>query len=171
MKTLILIRHAKAGTGDHGVPDLQRPLTDRGKKNILSMGEYLSGSSLNIGHFYTSPAERALSTARGMAPYLGFKKKQILIDPALYTFNSDDLLLWLRELPKNQQGVILTGHNPALTDLINFLAVKDLEKLPTCGIAVLKLSVKKWQDIVSGSASLTELMYPKKLEEQATGTA
>ena len=162
MKKLILIRHAKAIQGDNSLPDMKRSLSTRGQQNTHLMASRIAEMALHPDALFSSPAERALSTARGLANALDIKKKKILVDPALYTFNADDLLVWLKELDNDLTDIALVGHNPALTDLVNFLALTNLENLPTCGIAVLDLSIKRWSKVVSGCAELTCLNYPKK---------
>jgi Histidine phosphatase superfamily (branch 1) len=42
MKTLFLIRHAKSSWGDTALPDKDRPLDDRGKRDAPKMGKRLA---------------------------------------------------------------------------------------------------------------------------------
>ena len=162
MKKLILIRHAKAVQAEQNLPDMKRSLNSRGQKNTQLMAARIIELELHPDVLYSSPAERAFATARGLAKALGIRKKKIVVDSDLYTFNADDLLVWLKQLDKEFDAVALVGHNPALTDLVNFMALTHLENIPTCGIAILDLSIKRWPKIVSGCGHLSYLNYPKK---------
>ena len=67
MKTLILIRHAKSSWDAPGMSDSERPLNERGKKDAPEMAKRLRKRGLKIDAFVSSPAERALRTARYFA--------------------------------------------------------------------------------------------------------
>jgi len=42
MKTLFLVRHAKSSRDDPSLPDRERPLDDRGKRDAPKMGKRLA---------------------------------------------------------------------------------------------------------------------------------
>ena len=62
MKTLYIIRHAKSSWGDFSLPDFERPLNERGKKDAPEMAKRLLDKKINIDAFVSSPAKRAKST-------------------------------------------------------------------------------------------------------------
>ena len=41
MKTVLLMRHAKSSWNDHKLPDMDRPLNKRGKKDLPLIGSLL----------------------------------------------------------------------------------------------------------------------------------
>jgi len=62
MKTLFLIRHAKSSWGDAALPDKDRPLNDRGRRDAPKMGERLAKRDVKPDLILSSPAVRALKT-------------------------------------------------------------------------------------------------------------
>ena len=64
MKTVYIIRHAKSGWGDATLSDMERPLNERGKKDAEDMAKRLKAKDADISLFMSSPAKRALKTAK-----------------------------------------------------------------------------------------------------------
>jgi len=64
MKTLLLIRHAKSSRDDIALPDKDRPLDERGKRDAPKMGERLAKRDVKPDLILSSPARRALTTAQ-----------------------------------------------------------------------------------------------------------
>ena len=122
MRTLYLLRHAKSSWDDASLSDEERPLNPRGQRDAPRMGRAL-GSLLAPMAFHISSAERACQTFLSMQSHWpGLSKEQGVVTPALYTFNYRGVLDWLAKQPRALQHLALVGHNPALTELINYLA-------------------------------------------------
>jgi len=77
MKTLFLVRHAKSMRDDAAMPDKDRPLNDRGKRDAPKMGERLAKRYVKPNLILSSPARRALKTAQIIAKKLDYKVKAI----------------------------------------------------------------------------------------------
>src|SRR5437763_1654347 len=78
MKTLFLIRHAKSSWPDPALPDKDRPLGDRGRRDARKMGKRLAKRDVKPDLILSSPARRALKTARIIAKKLDYKRKDIV---------------------------------------------------------------------------------------------
>ena len=76
MKTLFLVRHAKSSRDDPSLPDRDRPLDDRGKRDAPTMGKRLAKRDVKPDLLLSSPALRALTTAQLMAEEVGYKRKE-----------------------------------------------------------------------------------------------
>ena len=59
MKTLFLIRHAKSSWDHAALPDKDRPLNDRGKRDAPKMGKRLAKRDVKPDLILSSPARRA----------------------------------------------------------------------------------------------------------------
>jgi phosphohistidine phosphatase len=92
MKTLFLVRHAKSSRDDPSLPDRERPLDDRGKRDAPKMGKRLAKRDAKLDLLVSSPALRALTTAHLIADEMGYKRKDIVVDDRLYASSPDDLL-------------------------------------------------------------------------------
>ena len=83
MKTLFLIRHAKSSWDDTALPDKDRPLNDRGRRDAPKMGERLAKRDVKPSLILSSPAVRALRTAEIIAKKLDYRRK-IVVNERLY---------------------------------------------------------------------------------------
>lgn len=162
-KTLFIVRHAKSSWDDAGLDDRRRPLNDRGREEAPKMGKHLAGYKLRPELITSSPAVRALKTAEKIAKELGFRKSDVAVDEAIYTFNGGSLTDVVRGFDDKYDSIMLVGHNPAVTELVNYLTNSQIDNVPTCGVALIELNTGRWKDIAKGKGSLLEFDYPKKL--------
>ncbi|MGH9927669.1 MAG: SixA phosphatase family protein, partial [Pyrinomonadaceae bacterium] len=64
MKTLFLLRHAKAETPAPGLADPNRTLNERGKKEAQALGAFVKKQHLKFDLVLCSPAARARETTK-----------------------------------------------------------------------------------------------------------
>ena len=91
MKTLFLIRHAKSSRDAPAMPDEDRPLNDRGKREVQEMGRRFAERGVKPDLVISSPAVRALATAQAIAKMLDYTRKAIVVNDRLYARRVDDL--------------------------------------------------------------------------------
>ena len=161
MKTLFLIRHAKSSWDDPALADKDRPLNDRGKRDAPKVGERLAKAGAKPDLILSSPAKRALTTAKIIARKLGYKRKNIVVDDRLYAVESEVLLDVIRRLDDEADCVMLFGHDPELTELAHRLSSK-ISHLPTCAVAEFTFDVKSWKRIGEVSPSTVAVGYPRE---------
>ena len=146
MKTLILVRHAKASNDDPAWADRDRPLADRGRKEALEMGQRLARRNLKPDRLLSSPALRALTTAQLMADELGRERKDIVIDDRLYASSAQGLLTVIRALDDKFDRAMLFGHNPEFSELAHRLS-SEIVAMPTCAVAEFRFDTTKWSEL------------------------
>ena len=164
MKTLHLLRHAKSAWDEPGLSDRERGLNRRGKRAAPAMGRALA-LRLSPVVASVSPARRAQLTLEGLCD--GWPEMAALPHrtcESLYTFSADDVLDWLAEQDDALEELFLIGHNPAFTDVVNYLCGRrELDNLPTAGYAELGLDVDRWGPLRQGDAQLLYTLFPKEL--------
>jgi phosphohistidine phosphatase len=161
MKTLFLIRHAKSSWDDPALPDKDRPLGDRGRRDAPKMGKRLAKRDVKPDLILSSPARRALKTAEIIAKKLDYKLKDIVVDDRLYASAVHDLLNVIHKLGDKLERVILFGHNPELTELAHRLS-SEITHMPTCAVAEFTFNAKSWSHIGKAKLAKVALDYPKK---------
>src|SRR5438094_9352940 len=148
MKTLFLIRHAKSSWDDTALPDKDRPLNDRGKRDAPKMGKRLAKRDVKPDLILSSPAKRALTTAEIIAKKLDYKLKDIVVDDRLYAGAVNDLLNVVHKLGDKLERVMLFGHNPELTEFAHRFS-SEITHMPTCAVAEVhvryEVVVRHWQ--------------------------
>jgi len=144
VKTLFLVRHAKASRDDPSLADRDRPLNKRGLNDAPAMGKRLHKQT--IDRIVSSPALRALTTAQLFADELGIARRSIVIDERIYATSADELLALIHELDDGHGCVMLFGHNPEFSELAARLAGRDVD-MPTCAVARLRFDAASWADV------------------------
>jgi phosphohistidine phosphatase len=161
LKTLFLVRHAKSSWDDLSLPDSDRPLNDRGKRDAPRMGDRLAKRKVKIDLILSSPARRATKTARIFADKLDYTLKDIVVDDRLYPGAANDLLEILHGLGNKWDRVMLVGHHPALSKLAHRFS-SDITHMPTCAVAQFTFKAKKWRDVREATLSEAKFDRPKK---------
>lgn len=164
MKTLILVRHGKSSWVQHELADFDRPLLPRGEQDARLIGGFLHDNGLIPDLIRSSPAIRAQSTAGLLAEALGYPPAGIDKVPAIYEAAVGDLLEVLRST-RHSDTLLMVGHNPGFSELVDLLTGTAQEDLPTCGTAVIDFDVTTWNEILPGSGRLRLLQRPKQLRE------
>jgi phosphohistidine phosphatase len=63
--------------------------------------------------------------------------------------------------------VMIVGHNPGLTDLVEYFAGGPDRHLPTCSVVVLRFThARSWAETGRGTGSVETFLYPKALWER-----
>ena len=165
MKHLLLCRHAKSCWKDGTLADRERPLNKRGKQNAPEMGRRLCQRGAVPDLIVSSPARRALHTAKLLARECGIPAKNILLMDEMYDSYPAKLLQLIQRLDNRYVTVLMVGHNPELTILANILADLGIENVPTGGIVALDFACATWGEVAEESGSLAFFDYPRKEEE------
>lgn len=170
MRSLCLLRHAKSSWRDRQLTDHDRGLNKRGQRDAPRMGRAL-GQRLPPRTFYVSSARRAQLTFDGlMAQWQGLTAQHRVSEPSLYTFDVDDLLGWLMNRPITETVCTVIGHNPALTDLVNYLVgASSIDNVPTAGWIELSLPINDWRELSSMGpvATIDFTLFPRELSDQS----
>lgn len=160
-KRLTLLRHAKAQPVDDPAADRQRPLNERGERDAPLMGQRLRDSGARPSLVLTSPAMRALQTARLVARELVYPQEFLQREADLYLASPATILEVLARQDDAFNDVLLCGHNPGLTDLANRLTAAGIDNVPTCGLVVIEAPIRRWRDLGPG-ARLVLFDCPKR---------
>ena len=161
MKTLYLLRHAKSSWSSPSLDDFDRPLNKRGIRNAPFMVEILLKKNISPELIISSPALRAITTAKIIAEKLKYSFSNIKKDKKIYQASTLDLLNVIKQTNNKLKFLMLVGHNPGMTDIINLISDKRLDNLPTAGIVCLKKEADSWEEI-DDNWSFEFIEYPKK---------
>jgi phosphohistidine phosphatase len=146
MKTLLLVRHAESSRGDPSLRDRDRPLNDRGRQDASWLGRRLRARGLKPDRLMSSPALRALTTAKLLAAELGCEPDDIVVVDRLYASSAAEVLALIRALDPGPDCVMLVGHNPEFSDVARRLS-STMVDMPTCAIAEFRFDTNDWSDV------------------------
>ena len=163
MKKLIIIRHCKSSWSDLSLNDFDRPLNNRGVQDGNLMSKELSKKIDNVDLLISSSSKRTRLTADFFIKLIKINKISFIDD--LYHSSSENIINKLKKISNTHESIMLIGHNPGLTDLVNKLTSINLYNLPTCGVAIVNLNIKNWDLINNFSKYDLEWMkFPKQLK-------
>jgi phosphohistidine phosphatase len=165
VKQLILLRHAKSSWDNGALGDVDRPLSDRGDRDAPRMGKRLKSRHARPGLVLASHATRAQRTAKLVTRALGVRADVIQTEEKLYLAAPASVLAVVARQDDAHHCLLVVGHNPGLTDLVNQL-VPDLalDNLPTAGVVAIDLATTTWKDVAEAPAKLAYYDYPKNPE-------
>ncbi len=118
-RRLILLRHAKSDWPD--VPDRDRPLAKRGRRDAPRIGRWLHEHGYQPDVVVVSAATRTRQTWDLVAPELG-GSPAVHFEPRAYAASALTLLYLAQELPARYRTALLIAHNPGLSELAASLA-------------------------------------------------
>ena len=165
MKTIYLVRHGKAMSMDTDIPDFDRTLIERGENDAVVVAERLKKVEINPSLIITSPAVRALATARLFAKQLGYRSKSIRTRKALYYQEDEAILNVIHAIDDMYDSVMLVGHNPSFTYFAQASVKKFKEDIPTCGVIGINFKTDNWEGISPGKGKLKLYVYPAKVKK------
>jgi phosphohistidine phosphatase len=167
-RRLILLRHAKSDWPD--VPDRDRPLAKRGRRDAPRIGRWLHDRGYLPDLVVCSNARRTRQTWELVAAELG-GSPSVTFEPRAYAASAQALLYLAQELPGRYRAAMLIGHNPGLAELANSLAGPPAGngklspaglRFPTAAVAVFEFS-EDWPALSSGHARLLAYTAPADL--------
>ncbi|NIP18445.1 MAG: histidine phosphatase family protein [Xanthomonadales bacterium] len=164
-RVLYLVRHAKSSWKDPSLADRNRPLNDRGARNAPDMGRRLAAHGHVPGLIVTSPAKRALMTARAIAGELGIAEADIVVEDDLYFHGSLGMLRVLEQVDDRHGKVMIVGHNPTITHVLNDLADTGIHNMVTCAVAIVGLDMDSWSEVGETFGDLLGYGFPKGRED------
>jgi phosphohistidine phosphatase len=168
-RRLVLLRHAKSAWPD-GVPDRDRPLAPRGRRDAPAAGRWLRKAGFVPDLVLCSTARRARETWRlaeekvGAHPRTSFEQQ-------VYAASSTQVLDLARQTPADVGTLLIVGHDPAMQELTLELANAEpggaeaeaigrvQAKYPTAAIAVLVFTAG-WPELGPGQARLAAFATP-----------
>ena len=152
MKELVILRHAKSNR-TYMVNDINRPYPSQelkeSKKSYQKRDFFIDAEVI-----ISSPAIRALHTAVIVIRELGISMEKLIIDEQLYTFSGFSIIDYVYALDERWSKVVLVGHNPAFTEVINHFSDVSINQLKTSGFAKISFNEDQWSNLFKGEVVL-----------------
>jgi phosphohistidine phosphatase len=126
------------------------------------MGAELDRRGLKPDRILSSPAARALQTARQMAAAASWTT-EIELDERLYHANAGAGLLILRRQPTAAGVLLVAAHEPMCSELLAVLSGESWRAFPTSGVAILDCDIDDWAELGGQSSARRLLLRPSDL--------
>lgn len=162
MKTILLMRHAKSSWDEKEEDDRDRPISKRGKKNAEDIADLLKDEKLKPDLILSSAALRARQTADVVIDEMKYHGDICYVNK-LYMGEVEAYAQQLQSLGDELQMVLIIGHNPSLSTLLQMVTGK-VQALPTSAVAYLTVPIDSWKDFnLEAQGELVNLWRPKDL--------
>jgi len=163
-KVLQVVRHAKSSWDNADIADIDRTLKARGIQNAYEISRKLKLNNRIPDRIISSPAIRALHTAVIFARVFDFPLKNLQINNMLYESSEEIMIEYIKNIPEDCQSVMLFGHNPDVTNLVNHFVKITVDNIPTSGVVSLTFKCQTWNQISRDNLDNELLFYPSKEE-------
>lgn len=165
MKQLLLVRHAKSDWNNSELSDFERPLNKRGERDAPEMAARMLDKHIIPQAIISSPALRAITTAKYFADTFNIDESLIIKEEQIYEASSNTLLNIVNQTDNKYNFVALFGHNPGLTTLAIALCDTQVYDIPTCGLILIEFPFEDWK-MVSKDTGIQKLYdFPKNDED------
>ena len=110
----------------------------------------------------TSPAKRAIETAKIIANALDYPREFLQAESNLYHADAVSLLEIVAAQEDHFSDLMVVAHNPGLTMLTNRLLPDfGLDNLPTSGVIAIDFDTDQWSNLARLGGKLAYYDYPK----------
>lgn len=163
MKKLFVIRHAKSSWDHPHLSDKDRPLNSRGERDAPVMAGILSDLLVSPVMVYSSPANRAASTARIFHQKLKPQFPAPVVEDILYHGSEEDYLEVIQSTDEDYNTVVLFGHNPIIEYFMMKTHEGQLSAVPTCGVLFFTSDAYLWSELYWKDLKLVSHYFPKEI--------
>lgn len=134
---LYLLRHAKSSWESYE-DDHDRVLSERGRNDASTLGEYLHENNINFENTLCSSSQRTRETISIINTVSPHSIDEINYLDSLYQASSNKI----KEVVKNysNKSLLIVGHNPGISELISDFLKSNFVDYPTCVFAQFKLT-------------------------------
>ena len=163
MKTLLLLRHAKASRTSPTGQDIDRPLVEEGRADAPLVGQRLRREQLTPDAIICSSAVRAQQTIALVieAAHLTTRPR---IEPRIFEASAGRLLEVVSEVEAGAQTLLVVGHIPGLEQLIERLTGASVSMSPAT-LARIDLDIKEWGEAFTAAGRLAFALPPEASED------
>jgi phosphohistidine phosphatase len=165
MKTLTLLRHAKAVIPGAAIEDHQRPLAPRGHHAAAAVGRETKAPELVL----CSTSLRTRQTLEDVAAEWK-AAPEVSFEEGLYLATPEALLRRIGEIDDRFRTAWIVGHNPGIHELALILAAHMpgrhrfpalAQRFPTAARAVFRSEEKSWADFAREDRELADFVIPE----------
>lgn len=161
----LIIRHAKTDWSDPDIPDRERHLSEKGKRQACKMGHWLAEQQLIPDLILTAPDRRARQTVSRLTRHWPHVPPIEILDALYQPVPLPHLLTQLEEviqLHDQAHRIALVGHTPQLEHLLACLT-GETQTLSTCAIAHVLLPTVPLPEMPSHEGRLLAMLRPQQV--------
>jgi phosphohistidine phosphatase len=146
-KILQITRHAKSNWDYDHIADIDRPLKQKGIVRAYQVSHKIKKENIIPDLMISSPATRALHTAVIFARVLGVPLSKLSVNQLLYDTSAAQIMELIAHTSDEVQTLMIFGHNPDFTQLVNQFARTRFANLTTGTSVSFVFKTDSWSSI------------------------
>lgn len=155
MKTLILIRHAKACMPSINQLDFDRVVEKSGETDAEAIAQKLEDANYTIEQIIASSAMRTTQTALIFAAKNNIEVSQIIFENKLYNAPTNVYEDVIPSLDDSKNIVAIVGHNNGISEYASSLLKKRMYlDMPPGSIVAFRAEIENWQEFTNADKEL-----------------
>ncbi len=164
MLNLYVMRHSKSSWNEHNINDFERPLSNRGKKDIKLIIAFLKKKKITFDLAYISSSKRTKQTFKILKNNISCKK--IIYSKKFYLCSESFILNTIKNVKRKYKNILIVNHEPCCKNLVLKLIKKNKlsfikKKFSTSAIAKLVFNIEDWENLKNYSGNLNLFKTPK----------
>lgn len=169
-RELLILRHGKSDWAV-AADDFNRPLKGRGIRGARKIGLWMKRNAYFPDCVISSPAKRAISTAKIICNEMEVDEHIVSEDERVYMASPKELLGVIQKCPANINRLVVVGHNPGLELLTIKFAKHEVEipedgkLLPTSSLAIFDVE-SEWKEISKKQTHLIDIVRARDLSDE-----
>lgn len=163
MKTLYIVRHAKSSWDFPDLPDIDRPVIERGIFKTKKIVAELNNMNISLDLMISSHAKRANDTAKIIAAGINYSVEKIMVSKNIYQVDRDEIFKLIFGLNDNLDSLMIVGHNPTMTQFVNLFLEEKIDLLPTSGVVSISFETGNWLGIIKAPHKTNFILFPNQL--------
>jgi phosphohistidine phosphatase len=162
MKTLFIIRHAKAEWRSENGTDFSRTLCSGGINEAKNISHQLLHKNVVIDAIVFSSALRTMQTAKQIANICCIDECNLYAEPLLYLADADIIETIVEQFADDKKNIAIVCHNPGITDFVHTLVPHAFsDSMPTCAVVAVKIDTEKWSNLGVAKKDLLFVCSPE----------
>ena len=153
------MRHAQANFPSHVNSDYERPLTERGTRDVARAAALLRQRGTVPERARASSALRARQTVLGICEHLNMPADTVDLEESLYLASPAVLIKHIQHTPDGVNTLLIVAHNPGMEELIYLLSDTTVA-LPPAGLATISFDAPLWSAIGPAQGQITHFFTP-----------
>lgn len=148
MKTLILVRHAKAEKSEGNTEDIDRQLTEKAVIKAKWVAQVLKQKKISPDLVISSPARRCMRTAGIFCEAVNYPAGKIQVNDTLY--QKFELITYIRlieNIDHKINTVMVVGHKETIQGLNHHLNPEFEGNIKKGGVVSIIFNVVNWSEI------------------------
>lgn len=163
IRTLYIVRHAKAEDRATFMSDHDRELISEGIMAAARIGRFLRDKPAVPDQIISSTAPRARDTAKVIAEQIEFSPEQIQLDKTLFEGGPKAYLSTVNRLPDSVQSAMIVGHNPDVSYFAEFLTHQSVGSMSKGAVVAVQFDGLSWAEVSGRTGSIAFTIAPKEL--------